>query len=507
MVHGAWLRRIAVGLLHDSDEADDAVAETWRAALQHRPSADQPARPWLARVMTNFARNRRRAARRRRQHEREAAAIDAAVPTPEAMAATLELQRQAAALIQELAEPYRQVVYLRYVEDWGQPRSPRSWAFRPAPCAGGSRPASTSSDASSTSPTAVTAGAGPPCSGSGERPAPPARPRAPPPRPCRYRLVRPAPRRWVGGTCACWLALPWRPPRFRPACSPGSGAEAGRHHLPPPAPARSGTSRRRRQRGGSHPRSRRWRLLATAPQRARSPRRWRCGSASWRPAGRSRSSFARARPTRGGGAPLRRSTGASLRARGNVQPSTGVSRALLPGRDPGPEEHGLAALPLVGARRPFRRLPQPRAHPAGSARAVPRGRRSGVWRAPRRQGRLLPARHRLRRPAARRGAGPAAPHRPRPPPAAPAAGQRPAPELPRASRARAAGAPPTRAGGRPSHSPARPVRRGRAQPRPRTARHRGAALAGRRCPPPWPSPAGRWCVASTRHLPATGSFG
>ena len=117
MAHGAWLRRIAVGLLHDGDEADDAVAETWLAAHRHRPSADRPARPWLARVVTNLARNRLRAVKRRKRHEGEATRAEAAVPTPEAMAAALELQRRLASLVEGLAEPYRQVVYLRYVED------------------------------------------------------------------------------------------------------------------------------------------------------------------------------------------------------------------------------------------------------------------------------------------------------------------------------------------------------------------------------------------------------
>jgi RNA polymerase sigma factor (sigma-70 family) len=117
MAHGAWLRRIAVGLLQDLDEADDAVAETWVAAHRHRPAADRPPRPWLGRVVMNLARNRLRAARRRKRHEADAVVGLPDVPTPEAMAAALELQRRVALLVQRLPEPYRQVVFLRYVED------------------------------------------------------------------------------------------------------------------------------------------------------------------------------------------------------------------------------------------------------------------------------------------------------------------------------------------------------------------------------------------------------
>src|SRR5262245_44430244 len=46
--HAGWLRRLAHALASDSAAAEDAVQDTYLAALTTPPSADRPARPWLA---------------------------------------------------------------------------------------------------------------------------------------------------------------------------------------------------------------------------------------------------------------------------------------------------------------------------------------------------------------------------------------------------------------------------------------------------------------------------
>src|SRR3990170_692077 len=74
--HMMWLRRLAARLVSPTS-ADDAVQETLLAAVEHPPSLDRDVRPWLARVLANFAHDARRSDVRRRG--REAAAIQIGV--------------------------------------------------------------------------------------------------------------------------------------------------------------------------------------------------------------------------------------------------------------------------------------------------------------------------------------------------------------------------------------------------------------------------------------------
>ena len=61
LVHGAWLRRLATGLVAADGDADDLVQETWLAALVRWPVRREEARAWLARVIRNQAISRARA--------------------------------------------------------------------------------------------------------------------------------------------------------------------------------------------------------------------------------------------------------------------------------------------------------------------------------------------------------------------------------------------------------------------------------------------------------------
>jgi RNA polymerase sigma factor (sigma-70 family) len=117
MVEMGWVRRLARALLHDADAADDLVQETWLVAASQRPDEERSLRPWLARVVRNLARTRRRGAARR--DEREAAYEDAtgrAVPTPAELIERVELQRVVAGEVIALAEPYRSTVLLHFFE-------------------------------------------------------------------------------------------------------------------------------------------------------------------------------------------------------------------------------------------------------------------------------------------------------------------------------------------------------------------------------------------------------
>jgi RNA polymerase sigma factor (sigma-70 family) len=117
MVEMGWVRRLARALLHDTDAADDIVQETWLVAASQQPDEERPLRPWLARVVRNLARTRRRGTARR--DEREAAYEDAsgrAVATPAELIERVELQRVVAGEVLALAEPYRSTVLLHFFE-------------------------------------------------------------------------------------------------------------------------------------------------------------------------------------------------------------------------------------------------------------------------------------------------------------------------------------------------------------------------------------------------------
>ena len=80
LAEGAWVARLARRLVGD-DAADDVVQDTWVAALEKAPRERERLRPWLARVVTNFARQRRRGDAHRVQRESGSAPPD---PEPEA---------------------------------------------------------------------------------------------------------------------------------------------------------------------------------------------------------------------------------------------------------------------------------------------------------------------------------------------------------------------------------------------------------------------------------------
>jgi RNA polymerase sigma-70 factor (ECF subfamily) len=113
----AWLRRLAGALLRDDAAADDAVQDTMAAALFHRPSADQPLRPWLATVLRNLARTRRRAAGYRQRLGAAIAREPAPpVPSPEEALGRHRLLIAIAAAVEALEEPYRSTVLLCHAE-------------------------------------------------------------------------------------------------------------------------------------------------------------------------------------------------------------------------------------------------------------------------------------------------------------------------------------------------------------------------------------------------------
>ncbi len=107
--HNEALRRMARALLRDESRGDDVVQSAYLAALERPPLRMTAA--WLRRVV----RSRALDALRREGRRREAPLDGSELRAPD-FARKLELHRVLVAAVQELAEPYQRVIYLRYFE-------------------------------------------------------------------------------------------------------------------------------------------------------------------------------------------------------------------------------------------------------------------------------------------------------------------------------------------------------------------------------------------------------
>jgi RNA polymerase sigma factor (sigma-70 family) len=121
LAHSAWIRRLAHRLVSDAADRDDVVQDAWVEALQHAPRARQ-LRPWLSGVLRNVVRMDRRGEGRRRVRETVEAveAVEgrsAPSATPEQLVERVELEREVAAALLEVAEPYRSTLLWRYFDD------------------------------------------------------------------------------------------------------------------------------------------------------------------------------------------------------------------------------------------------------------------------------------------------------------------------------------------------------------------------------------------------------
>lgn len=115
LAEAAWLKRLALTLARDSDDADDLIQESWIAAWRRNPDSSRPLRPWLGKVLRDRSRMRRRGEARRAQ--REAAAPIADDPSaPDDLLDQVRLHKVLVDLVLELDEPYRSTVVARYVD-------------------------------------------------------------------------------------------------------------------------------------------------------------------------------------------------------------------------------------------------------------------------------------------------------------------------------------------------------------------------------------------------------
>ena len=114
--HSGWVRELARRLVRDPLAADDLAQDAWVAALENPPGDGRPLRQWLAKVLRNFARQRRRGEGRRAARE-TAAAKDEGLPSTAELVERASLQRMVHGAVLGLDEPYRTAILLRYFEE------------------------------------------------------------------------------------------------------------------------------------------------------------------------------------------------------------------------------------------------------------------------------------------------------------------------------------------------------------------------------------------------------
>jgi RNA polymerase sigma-70 factor (ECF subfamily) len=117
-LHQETVFRLAYLLLGDPDDAEDVAQEAFVRAYYalKRFDPDRPLRPWLLRIASNLARNRRRSIGRYFAHltrfAREPQDDGPAVPQDDSQSLWQAVRR--------LKPDYQQVLYLRYFLDMGE---------------------------------------------------------------------------------------------------------------------------------------------------------------------------------------------------------------------------------------------------------------------------------------------------------------------------------------------------------------------------------------------------
>ena len=115
LAHADWLRDLARKLVGGA-AADDAVQDTFVAALRSPPDPALPAKPWLARVLRNGSRMAHRSATRRARREDAVAQIATPPSSAADTVARAETFRMLVEIVLALDDPYRATLLRHYFD-------------------------------------------------------------------------------------------------------------------------------------------------------------------------------------------------------------------------------------------------------------------------------------------------------------------------------------------------------------------------------------------------------
>lgn len=116
MAQRTWVESLCTSLVRDKADAQDLAQETMLSGLLRKTPLLRP-RAWLRRVAENHARQQHRSRSRTAAREREIAAANSDATTcPVEVNAAFEVQRQVAAAVDGLPEPFRTTVLLHHFE-------------------------------------------------------------------------------------------------------------------------------------------------------------------------------------------------------------------------------------------------------------------------------------------------------------------------------------------------------------------------------------------------------
>lgn len=121
-----------MALCTDPTRADDAVQETWLAAMRAPPRHDTNLRGWLGRALRSALRQGARGEQRRRRRESEHATVGSGfAEAADEAACRAELHRHLVQLVLALPEPQRTLVLLRYFDGLDVPALARRAQISP----------------------------------------------------------------------------------------------------------------------------------------------------------------------------------------------------------------------------------------------------------------------------------------------------------------------------------------------------------------------------------------
>lgn len=110
-----WLHALARVHVHDASAAEDLAHDVWILALTKGQAAVRR-RAWMRRVLRNELQSRVKREQLRSQIEKRVAREEESVPSASEVASAREQQRLVEALLARLADSYRTVLSLRFLE-------------------------------------------------------------------------------------------------------------------------------------------------------------------------------------------------------------------------------------------------------------------------------------------------------------------------------------------------------------------------------------------------------